>query len=498
MGEGFQELGLSAPLLGSLEQLGFSRPTAIQRAAIPVLRRGSNALIHAGSGAGATAALGLALADRLAEGDLSGPGPQVLVITPTEERAAAIALELGRIGRAVGVTAAVRAPAWLSDATVVVVPINRTVSLIESSALKLDQLKAVVLHDLSAIHALGEESALDTLLSTLPRDAQRIIVTSELNPAIEKFAEAHARKALHVPHRAAVPDEAPAARTPTTTLEYAVVNDAQMIEQAAHFTARGDVATVFARSRERAQRAREELPLRGQQAAVKLYGEESSGRAVGLGAPYDVDTLSAAFGSGGVVLIQAQELPHLRNIAKQANIALKAVRGSAAESSDLERFRNQLRKALNDEDLDAQLLVLSPLLHEFTAAEVAAAATALLRKRVLAQVPVAPVTPPGAAPAFVKLFISIGQRDGIQTRELVGAITGESGVSGDQLGRVDVRDTFSIVEISAQGAEKVIKALNGTSLRGRSLRVDYDRRGAGTGGGGGGARRSMPPRRTQR
>src|SRR5687768_13132680 len=122
MADGFQELGLSTAVVEPLEQLGFTRPTAIQRSAIPVIRRGGNVLIHAGTGAGATAAYGLALVDRLHERGAAGEPTQVLVVTASEERAAAAALELGRLGRSAGAHAALRAPAWSSKAAIVVVP----------------------------------------------------------------------------------------------------------------------------------------------------------------------------------------------------------------------------------------------------------------------------------------------------------------------------------------------------------------------------------------
>ena len=80
--------------------------------------------------------------------------------------------------------------------------------------------------------------------------------------------------------------------------------------------------------------------------------------------------------------------------------------------------------------------------------------------------------------------------DTITARELVGAITGEAGVAGDQIGKVEIRDTFSVVEVSSEVAERVIRSLNGTSLRGRSLRVDYDRKPATQ-------RRTLPARRTR-
>ncbi len=60
--------------------------------------------------------------------------------------------------------------------------------------------------------------------------------------------------------------------------------------------------------------------------------------------------------------------------------------------------------------------------------------------------------------------------------DLVGAITGEAGITGEDVGRIDIRDTFSIVEVAAESAERVIQALNGVTLKGRSLRVDYDRK----------------------
>jgi ATP-dependent RNA helicase DeaD len=239
---------------------------------------------------------------------------------------------------------------------------------------------------------------------------------------------------------------------------------------------------------------RDELNLRGLDAEVELYGATEPGprRSIGYGAPFDAETLTSTFPAGGVIVIDARELAHLRAIARQSNIALKAGPNVGTQGGALELFLDTIRRALREEDIEAQLLVIDPLLQEHSAAEVAAAATALLRKRTPAAPPPSPEI--SAAPAqqapLVKLFISVGQRDGIAPREIVGAITGEAGIKGDQVGRIDIRDTFSIVEVAADAAERVIRALNGTSLRGRSMRVDFDRRG-------GTQRRALPTRRTR-
>ena len=60
--------------------------------------------------------------------------------------------------------------------------------------------------------------------------------------------------------------------------------------------------------------------------------------------------------------------------------------------------------------------------------------------------------------------------------DIVGAVTGEARIAGEQIGRIEVRDTFTVVEVDSSVAERVIRALNGTTMRGRSLRVDFDRK----------------------
>ena len=71
--------------------------------------------------------------------------------------------------------------------------------------------------------------------------------------------------------------------------------------------------------------------------------------------------------------------------------------------------------------------------------------------------------------------MSLGTIEGITPSTLLGALAGESGVDGSAFGKIDIRETFSLVEVRASEANKVIKTVNGVTIRGRSTRVDYDR-----------------------
>ena len=78
-------------------------------------------------------------------------------------------------------------------------------------------------------------------------------------------------------------------------------------------------------------------------------------------------------------------------------------------------------------------------------------------------------------PVWAKLFLSVGERDGLTPGDMIGAIIGESGVEGSSVGKIDIRESHSVVEVHDTVAHKVIKALNGTSIRGRAVRADFAR-----------------------
>ena len=56
----------------------------------------------------------------------------------------------------------------------------------------------------------------------------------------------------------------------------------------------------------------------------------------------------------------------------------------------------------------------------------------------------------------------------------MGAITGESSLSGRQIGGIEITDRFSLVEVPAAAADEVITALRATMIKGRKATVRRD------------------------
>ncbi len=517
MDDTFEALGLQTQLARIAGELGYDAPTPIQREAIPMIRRGGNVAILASAGAGVVSAYGLGLLDRLARGERPSERPFALILQPTADAASAVALSLARLAAAVDGRVAVPLAGWrwTGEADLVVSTPAGAASGLSASMLKLDELEAVVLDGVDRMMELGAEESLEALLSAVPRDAQRV-VTGEAGRVLDDVIERHVRRAVRVPPQPA--DERAVQRpTPATQpLGFLVVTDGDRSAAVARLleSCPGG-AVLHTRGRRAAERLADELSLRSYSARadgprIVVEGTASDTPCIiSAQPPFDEVTMRERHAeAGGHVLVCARELPHLRQIAARAGVRLVPSAVATTPADELTAFRDRVRRALREEDVDAQLLVLAPLFEEASAAEVAAALAALTRRRTTAAETreaaetAGPAPSPqraAAPPALTRLFISIGQKDRIGPGDLVGSITGEAQVRGEQIGRIDIRETFSIVEVESAIAEKVIQTLNGTTIRGRSVRADYDRRSTSAGAQQArGARRPRPGARPRR
>jgi ATP-dependent RNA helicase DeaD len=76
---------------------------------------------------------------------------------------------------------------------------------------------------------------------------------------------------------------------------------------------------------------------------------------------------------------------------------------------------------------------------------------------------------------MTRLFVSLGRKAGITPGDLVGAITGEAGLKGRDIGAITIHEMFSVVEVPSPTARKVVKSLEHAKIRGRKVTVRFDR-----------------------
>lgn len=502
--DSFAELHLSPELVEALASEGIERPTALQSAAIPIVHRGHNLVAIASPGAGVLVAVGAPLLSRLeaVEGQ-----PVGVILTPTADRARALAEALGRIAIATGHRVAALGAPWAlpERASILIATPADLLAALAASQVTIEGVQALVVDGAAALEQLGALSDLEAVVEALPADCQRVIVTLPLTPAVRDFADRHARRSVTVP-----PQDAEGAGTTVPdrgVVSVRVLSGEKEDEAAAvaHDLLTDDIRhlVIHVRNEDVAADLGDRLALRGfgvgapgtPDAPIWLTADDLAGRqaidaleagtgaVLSFDAPADPDALDRRHGGGhgGTILVEPRETAHLRDIAVRTGYRLvfePARSGPRAPSGGLQALLDRLDAAVTRHDVDAYEIVLEPLFHRHGASAVAAAALALLRSTSVAAPPApaerAATVPEGTAP-HARLFVSLGSRDGVKPGDLVGAITGEAGIQGDQIGRIEIRETFSRVEIAREVADRVIRALNGTTVRGRAVRVDLDR-----------------------
>ena len=80
-----------------------------------------------------------------------------------------------------------------------------------------------------------------------------------------------------------------------------------------------------------------------------------------------------------------------------------------------------------------------------------------------------------AARGTTRLFVGTGRSSGVRPQDLVGVITGESYLSGRDIGAIEIADRFSLVEVPESAADDVVAALRQVSIRGRKATIRRER-----------------------
>lgn len=513
--DSFEDFGVAPELVEALTSEGIEVPTPLQEAAVPLLRNGNSLVLAAGAGSGLLAAWAIPLLDRFPAEDA---GTRVLVLASDREAAVRQAESLARIARDTAHVVAALGTAWAlpERAHVLVGTPADVLDAVRGGAVSLETVHALVVDQAQAIEQLDGLEAVEEVLQFLPEGTQRVVSALPVTPAIADFVERHLRRTVTVP----------AAHDPSTTssrgsVRYRVVTgpaDERLAELTGQLFEEGARhVLVFCRSEDRAADVGDRLTVRGfvagapgdPDAPVWLGVDALEARnametregvvVVSADVPADPDTLDRRHGISprGVVLTQPREVPHMKDVARRTGYALEAYPAPTTRGDEsVRQLHAMLEGAIESEDIGPYLFALAPLFDRHDPAEVAAAAVALLRRRT----PVRPAEQAArtassastAAPSWAKLFISVGSRDGLVPGDLLGAVTGEAGVAGDTVGRIDIKESHALIEVHDTVAQKVIKALNGITIRGRSVRADFDRPRKSSGPPAG--RRRPPPR----
>jgi len=194
--DGFEKLGLSAPVLKVLDDVGYESPTPIQEQIIPEIFSGRDVVGQAQTGTGKTAAFALPLLSRI---NLKLKNPQVLVLTPTRELAIQVAESFQQYaGRMRGFHVLPiyggqdyeRQFRRLKQGTHVVVGTpGRVMDHMRRGTLRLDMLSCLILDEADEMLRMGFIDDVEWILEQTPREHQIALFSATIPPAIRRIAK---------------------------------------------------------------------------------------------------------------------------------------------------------------------------------------------------------------------------------------------------------------------------------------------------------------------
>ena len=212
-GPTFLDLGLDARVLAAVEELGYTRPSPIQEATIPLLLDGRDVVGLAQTGTGKTGAFALPALSRLAETtDVNGRAdtPQVLVLAPTRELALQVADAFDSYAKHlddVSVLAVYGGSPYgpqlaglRRGAQVVVGTPGRVIDHLERGSLDLSDLQTLVLDEADEMLRMGFAEEVDRILASTPDTKQTALFSATMPPAIRRISAQY----LNAPEEVAV------------------------------------------------------------------------------------------------------------------------------------------------------------------------------------------------------------------------------------------------------------------------------------------------------
>lgn len=451
----FSSLPLPAAQLANLAELGYSAMTPVQAAALPAILQGQDVRAKAQTGSGKTAAFGIGLLDGI---NVAQVATQALVLCPTRELADQVSKELRRLARFTqnvkiltlcgGQPMGPQLDSLVHAPHIVVGTPGRVQEHLRKKTLLLDALKLLVLDEADRMLDMGFSEAIDDVIGYTPAQRQTLLFSATYPAEIEQISARVQRNPLVVEVENAQQAPAIEQRFYETRREQ---RPALLVAAIRHYQPSSCV--VFCNTKRDCQSVFEALEAHGI-SALALHGDLEQRdrdqvlvRFANRSCRVLVATDVAARGLDikDLELVVNYELAfdpqvHVHRVGRTGRAGMSGVAITLCTPQEMPRAH-----ALED--------YLQTTLDWVPAAELHGA----------------PETPLEAE--MVTLCIDGGRKAKIRPGDILGALTGEAGLTAADVGKIDMFPVHAYVAIRQASARRAVQQLKQGKIKGKSCKV---------------------------
>lgn len=453
--DSFSTLPISPAQLANLESLGYSKMTPVQAQSLPQVLKGRDLIARAKTGSGKTAAFGIGV---ISEINPRFFGVQALILCPTRELADQVGKELRRLARAIaniklvllcgGKPVGPQRASLAHGAHIVVGTPGRILDHLRKKALKLDGLKILVLDEADRMLDMGFADDMKSIIAKTPGNRQTLLFSATYPESIKQISRAYMRDPATVTvdasHEADVIEQ----------LFYEIKKHERnntLLGLFGHY--KPGSALVFCHTKKHCNEVASFLGGRGIDAQA-IHGDlEQRDREKVLvqfannSRPVLVATDVAARGLDikSLDMVINYELPrdpeiYVHRIGRTGRAGEKGIALSMVTESERYRMRS---------------------------------IESYLSKPCICDVPASLDFEPGfklKAP-MVTIQIDAGRKHKIRSGDLLGALTGDAGLLGSQIGKIDIFEMMSFVALEREALRQGLSFLANGKVKGRNVRA---------------------------
>jgi len=510
----FEDFQISKETLKVISKIGFEEPTPIQASAIPLVMQGGDVIGQAQTGTGKTAAFGIPIIEM----HKRSKRPFAIILEPTRELAVQVAQELNKIGSGRNVHAF---PVYggksmenqirtlKTGVDIVVGTPGRVIDHIQRKTLILSDIRIVVLDEADEMLDMGFIEDIETILKSTPAERQTLLFSATMPQPILNITKKFMRSPEKIrinPRDVVVPE---------IKQVFYEVRDADKINALTRLIDVEDpqLAIIFCHTKRDVDDVAMKLQQMGYNASA-LHGDftqshrdevmekfkkgkldilvatdvaargldiQNVTHVINFSIPQNPESYIHRIGRTGragrsgiaITFVTPREYRHLKLIERTAKTTIdkkKLPTSKEVLKAKEKAIFKDISDIIAENRHESYMKAVEKMIEEVPADIIAAAALCMA----LGEHKVAPMdesSPDRPVGGVARLFMTIGRKDKITVSEIVKAIATGAGIPGKRIGKIELHDSFTFVEIPAEIADNVIHALDNVMVSGRRVKV---------------------------
>lgn len=451
----FSSLPLHTELLENLKSLNYQEMTPIQALSLPDILAGKDVIAQGKTGSGKTAAFGLGILNSL---EVKQFRIQILVMCPTRELADQVAKEIRSLARAIhnikvltlcgGMPFGPQANSLEHGAHIIIGTPGRIDDHLRRGTLKLNNVHTLVLDEADRMLEMGFQDTIDTIIEKTPKQRQTMLFSATFPKQIKRIANAIMVEPVMIKAPALHDNNVITQHFYTITEPYRLTALRLILQ---HF--RPESTVVFCNTKRETQDVANALVQNGF-SAIALHGDleqRDRDKTLVRFANKSTSVLVATDVAARGLDIDSIDMVINYHIANDPEVHLHRIgrtgrAGSRGTACSLYSEAEAHRVALLDGDIDPinDTEELPPV-------------------SLLDQSPVQPL--------MSTILIDGGKKQKIRPGDILGALTGEKGITGKQVGKIHIFDHWAYVAVNKEAIRPALRKLSSGKLKGRTFRA---------------------------